>query len=94
MVNGIGQQPVLGLAHQQVYMLRHDHVSVNPQGEAAARAFQYLDQQIVDSRGIEIGPPVVAGKGHEVRLCGLLKASEATRHGKRLQPRACCSSDI
>jgi hypothetical protein len=43
-VEGVGQQSMLGLAYQQIHMLGHDDVSVNPQGEAAARVFQNPDE--------------------------------------------------
>jgi hypothetical protein len=75
-------------------MLGHDNVSVNPQGEAGARVFQNLDEQIIDRRRIEIVPPVLAGKSHEMSLAGLLKALEAVRHGKELSSTPCVDAVI
>jgi len=76
-------QPVDGVAQQAApKMLRHDHVSIDAQGETAAGAFQNFHKQVVDRRRSEIRSPPIAGEGHEVRLPGLLKALEAVRHNE------------
>jgi hypothetical protein len=67
-----------------MHVLGHDHISVDRQGEAPAHLLQNLDEEVVDGGRVEPSPPMVTSERHEVRLCGLLKAFQAMRHGETL----------
>jgi hypothetical protein len=76
-----------------VNVFGHDHISVDGQAEAATHPFQDLDEEITDGGGIEPALPMVTSKGHEVRLCGLLKTLQAMRHRETLRDLFAACSD-
>ena len=56
-----------GLADQQVNVLRHDYISVNAQGEAAARVFQAAQKQVAGLGRVKIGLSMVTTESEKVR---------------------------
>ena len=51
MVHCICQKSAQRLAHQQVHVFGHDHISEDGQAEAATHPFQDLDEEIIGGGG-------------------------------------------
>jgi hypothetical protein len=73
---------VLGFVDQQMNMLRHDHVSINAHGEAAAHVLQTQNKQVIGMGRAKVALSAVATEGEEVGLPGLLETSQTAGHKK------------
>ena len=56
----------LGLADQQMHMLRHDDVSDQPKFTFLSSLFQHPEEQISRSNRFQIPPPVVTTEGYKM----------------------------
>ena len=67
-----GQRLPLGFAQQQMYMFRHDDVSVDAEPVTAANPFERFLERMSGLRADEEAFAPIAGEGDEVRLSGMV----------------------
>ena len=70
-----------GFAHQQVHVLRHDHISGDVEAVLPPRPFQRDFKQVFGMCTGQQRLTAIATEGHEVQITGLLVSLESPRHG-------------
>lgn len=83
-VNGVSQAPALWFTHQNVDVLWHHDISVNPDIELETHVFQTVEKEFVGCRMIESWLSAITAERDEVDLSGMVKTSKSVRHTKRL----------
>src|SRR5579863_3888940 len=71
------------LADQQVNMLRHDHVPVNPKSEAAPHPLQSRFEDLSARLGGQKPTAIVTAECDEMTLTTLVKTCQSPRHGDK-----------
>jgi hypothetical protein len=85
---------VIGFAQKKVDVFGHDHVSVHPQFETAARSLQTDWEEVINPRTVEEGLPPIASEGDEVRLSRFVETVQTARHGESVRLAAAYVCDV
>jgi hypothetical protein len=72
-------------AHQQMYVLRHHHVSHYYPAIASPYPFQHLEEQVPTLRDRQQRLPPIATEGDEVQVVSTMPAFQAPRHASRIE---------
>jgi hypothetical protein len=73
------------LTHQQMNVLRHNHVPINADIETEAHVLQATHEQIEHLGSCEIGTTPITTKSYKMALPGFVKAPEAAWHKPNLR---------
>ena len=71
----------VGLAQQQVHMLRHEDVANESKAIARSRLFERANGQIAGANGVQQGPALITAKGDEMEIAKSGDALQIFRHG-------------
>lgn len=70
--------------HEQVYVFRHDNVSIHADRKAPARYLQLAQEQAACLRRVQPCLTTIATEGDVMKLTALLKTLETPRHVLRI----------